>query len=190
MHDRIDFMSEKAEVDRISSIINQIIKKVDYGRDLNKTLDVYTNARGFFLNLDQVTECLCHQVISLAAKAHSFVKGKHTQKTQTFVKACIAFVHITIPTLEDLDKQIKLFMLAAQVALLNGLIGETDSLCKAVLATLDENFNPMIGELNKTADHLLSFLGFLVIVPSDPERDFFQLANGVVNLLQKDWTHD
>ena len=81
-------------------------------------------------------------------------------------------------------------MLAAQVALLNGLIGETDSLCKAVLANLDENFNPMIGELQKTADVLLTFLGFLVIVPSDPERDFFQLANGVINLLQKDWSHD
>jgi len=29
-----------------------------------------------------------------------------------------------------------------------------------------------------------------VIVPSDPERDFFQLANGVINLLQKDWSFD
>lgn len=48
----------------------------------------------------------------------------------------------------------------------------------------------MIGELQKTADVLLAFLGFLVIVPSDPERDFFQLANGIINLLQKDWSHD
>ena len=60
MHDRIDFMSEKSEIERISSIINQIIKKVDYGRDLNKTLDVYTNARGLFINLDSVTECLIY----------------------------------------------------------------------------------------------------------------------------------
>lgn len=133
---------------------------------------------------------MIQQVIQLAAKAHSFVKGKHSQKTQTFVKACIAYVHITIPTLEDMEKQVKLFLLAAQVALLNGLIGETDSLCKAVLAIIDENFNPMIGQLTKTADLLMNFLGFLVIVPSDPERDFFQLANGVINLLQKDWAHD
>ena len=58
MHDRIDFMSEQSEVNRVSAIINQIVKEVDYGRDLNKTLDVYTNARGLFINLDQVTECL------------------------------------------------------------------------------------------------------------------------------------
>lgn len=157
---------------------------------MNKTLDVYTNARGLFINLDQVTECLIQQVFQIAARAHSFVKGKHSQKTLAFVKSCIAYVHITIPTLEDIDKQIKLFLLGAQVALLNGLIGETDSLCKAVLATLDENFNPMIGELTKMTDVILTFLGFLVIVPSDPERDFFQLANGIVNLLQRDWSHD
>ena len=163
---------------------------MDYGRDLNKTLDVYTNARGLFINLDQVTECLIDSVILLAARAHGFVKGKHSQKTQTFVKACIAYVHITIPTLESADKQIKYFLLSAQIALLNGLIGETDSLCKAVLANLDENFNPLIGELNKTADILLTLLGFLVVVPSDPERDFFQLANGVINILSKDWSHD
>lgn len=106
------------------------------------------------------------------------------------MKACIAFVHITVPTLEDNDKQIRLFMLAGQIALLNGLIGETDSLCKAVLSTLEENFNPMPSSLEKTADVLCNFLGFLVIVPSDPERDFFQLANGVVNLLSKGWEQD
>ena len=31
-------------------------------------------------------------------------------------------------------------MLTAQAALLNGLIGETDSLMKAILATMDEQF--------------------------------------------------
>ena len=31
-------------------------------------------------------------------------------------------------------------MLTAQAALLNGLIGEADSLLKAILATMDENF--------------------------------------------------
>jgi hypothetical protein len=31
--------------------------------------------------------------------------------------------------------------MTAEVAMLNGLIGETDSLIKAILATIDENFN-------------------------------------------------
>lgn len=76
-----------------------------------------------------------------------------------------------------------MFLLAAQIALLNGLVGETDSLCKAVLATLFENFNPMYKELEKMTEMVLNLLGFLVIVPSDPEKDFFALANGVINIL-------
>ena len=90
--------------------------------------------------MDRVTECLINQVIGLATKCHKICKGKHTQKTQTFVKACIAYVHITIPTLESVPKQVLLFRLTAQAALLNGLIGETDSLLKGMLLCLDENF--------------------------------------------------
>lgn len=140
MHDKIDSLSSEAEINRISLIICDIIKKIDFGRDLDKTLNVLTTARGYFINLDQVTECLIYQVILLSTKAHKAMNGKHNQKTQTFVKACIAYSHITIPTLEDVDKQLHLFHLTAQASLLNGLIGETDSLIRAILATMDENF--------------------------------------------------
>jgi hypothetical protein len=102
---------------------------------------VLTTARGFFINLDDVTETLINSVVGLAARAHSFVKGKHTQKTKTFIKACIAYSHITIPTLESYEKQLQYFLMTAEVAMLNGLIGETESLLKAVLATADENFD-------------------------------------------------
>ena len=97
----------------MSDVIVQLIKKVDHGKDLDKTLNVYTDARGLFINLDKVTECLCYAVIGLAARCHAICKGKHTQKTQTFVKACIAYVHITIPTLESVPAQVLLFRLTA-----------------------------------------------------------------------------
>jgi hypothetical protein len=42
--------------------------------------------------------------------------------------------------LEEVDKQVKLFHLTAQSSLLNGLIGETDSLIRAILATMDDDF--------------------------------------------------
>ena len=133
-------MSSDVEINRISLIIVAIVKKIDFGRDLDKTLNVLTTARGLFINLDLVTETLIYQVIALANKAHRLKNGKHNSKTKVFVSACIAYVHITIPTLESVDKQLTLFLLTAQAALLNGLIGEADSLLKAILATMDENF--------------------------------------------------
>jgi hypothetical protein len=89
------------------------------------------------------------------------------------VKACIAYAHITIPTLENIDKQVNLFFLTAQVALLNGLIGETDSVLRQALVQLDENFDESKEGLDKVAKTLVRILGFLTIVPSNPEDNFF-----------------
>lgn len=60
-------------------------------------------------------------------------------------------------------------MLAAQSSLLNGLIGETDSLIKAVLTTIEENFSTDDKALEKTGNILISMLGLQVAVPSNPE---------------------
>lgn len=143
-------MSSDEEIERISIIVSAIIKKIDFGRDLDKTLNVLTTARGMFINLDLVTETLIYQVVALANKAHKLTSGNHNSKTQTFVKACIAYAHITIPTLADVDLQCKLFLLTAQSAMLNGLIGEADSLLKAILESMDAAFTADVRELTNT----------------------------------------
>jgi len=97
-------MSSEQEINRISKMICKIVRKIDFGRDLDKTLNVLTTARGLFINLDEVTETLISIVINLATKAHAIVKGKHSTKTLTFAKACIAYSHITIPTLESIER--------------------------------------------------------------------------------------
>jgi len=51
-------MSSADEIKRISRTISKIIRKIDFGKDLDKTLNVLTTARGFFINLDEVTETL------------------------------------------------------------------------------------------------------------------------------------
>jgi len=53
-------MSSDEEIERISKIVVAIIKKIDFGRDLDKTLNVLTTARGLFINLDMVTEALIY----------------------------------------------------------------------------------------------------------------------------------
>lgn len=71
-------MSQDEEIRRISRTISKIIRKIDFGKDIEKTLNVYTTARGLFINLDEVTETLITLVVNLAARAHCYVKGKHT----------------------------------------------------------------------------------------------------------------
>ena len=58
LHDKIDAMSTDEEIKRVSKTISKIVRKIDFGRDLDKTLNVLTTARGLFINLDDVTETL------------------------------------------------------------------------------------------------------------------------------------
>jgi len=81
LHDKLDLMSSEEETTRISKIISSLIKKIDFGRDLDKTLNVLTTARGMFINLDMVTESLIYHVVLQANKAHKLTGGKHNQKT-------------------------------------------------------------------------------------------------------------
>lgn len=107
------------------------------------------------------------------------------------MKACIAYVHITIPTLESVPKQVQLFRLTAQVSLLNGLIGETDSLLKGMLLTLDENFLADYDYLEMTIQSVLSALGFMVMVPCNPDDQIFQIPEGFIQLIKlHDWSAD
>ena len=69
--------------------------------------------------------------------------------------------------------QINLFNQGAQVALVNGLIGETEALLKGVLMTLSNNFESNMDFLKSATSIILNMLGFLVVVPSNPEGNFF-----------------
>lgn len=113
LHDKIDFMSQQSEIDRVSKIICKIIRRIDHGKDLDKTLNDYTSARGMFINLDEVTETLILSTLQLASRCHQLCKGQHNGKTQNFVKACIAYTHITIGSLESVPKQVNLLFLSA-----------------------------------------------------------------------------
>lgn len=70
--------------------------------------------------------------------------------------------------------------MAAQVALMNGLIGETDSLLKGVLATISDNFKDTPEDLERVTQTVLQMLGFLVVVPSNPEDQYFQIVEGII----------
>lgn len=91
--------------------------------------------------------------------------------------------------------------MTAHASLLNGLIGETDSLLRAILATMDDNFTREAKKLTsagqrieanykeglaKMGEVLQSILGFMVVVPSNPENSYFQIVEGILNFLKKD----
>ncbi len=69
---------------------------------------------------------------------HRFVHGKHSKKTAAFVKACLAFCHITIPSLDDIFLRLHLLVEVAQVALVNQMTGQSEALLKAAISLVPD----------------------------------------------------
>jgi hypothetical protein len=123
-HDTLDVMSSEDDVRSVASLICTFIKQVrrhalllldeagchgralpslqiDFGRDLERQLEVFVDCRLSFPNIDQVKADLVRAAIALTLKALSFVKGRHSARTAAFVKSAYAFIAITIPGIDD-----------------------------------------------------------------------------------------
>ena len=60
-----------------------------------------------------------------------------------------------------------------------------------MLATIDENFEENLAYLEMTTQSVLSALGFMVMVPSNPDDDFFQVPEGFIQLIKMhNWAAD
>lgn len=56
---------------------------------------------------------------ALAVSTHRIVNGVHSTTTSSFIRACMAFCYITIPSLENPLSKLQLYNLCAQTAYLN-----------------------------------------------------------------------
>jgi hypothetical protein len=99
-------LSHRRTPSRLSS--SGVSGEVDFGKDLEQQLNIYVECRAAFANLDAVKDRLILAVARLAMKAHKFMKGRHTKKTSAFVKACLAYCHITIPSIDDVFRRLHL----------------------------------------------------------------------------------
>ena len=104
LHDSIDSLSPEGERKQIAILINGFIERIDFGRDLEQQLNSYVECRSIFSNLDEIKDKLVLCVCSLAVRACKFMKAKHNKKTAAFTKACLAYCHITIPSIAGAER--------------------------------------------------------------------------------------
>jgi len=190
VHDAIDSLSFDDERRQVSMLLINFIRQIDFGRDLEQQLNIYVECRSAFTSLDLVTQELVLRVALLCMRAHRFMKGAHSKKTAAFVKACLAYAHITIPSLEDIFARLRLLLQCGSVALVNGMIVQAEGFLKAAISLVPE-VPPSI-EVYKlvlqTEEELVSFLrnfaAFLLLFPGHPEHGPFYLVKGLLNAVQ------
>jgi len=195
-HDSITAMSYEHESREVSQLLVSFIRTIDFGKDLEQQLNIFVDFRAAFTNLDIVTAELVQRVALLAAKAHALVKGKHTKKTAAFVKAALAYCHITIPSLEDHLVRLRLYHSCAEVALTNQMIVQAEGFVKAAIALIPE-VPPtyMVFNIKRSTDqvlynYIMQLAAFLLYFPGHPQHGPFYLALGVLNAIMKyePWT--
>lgn len=191
LHDSIDAMSAEGERKNITSLICAFIGKIDFKKDLEQQLNLFVECRAAFPNLDDVQGRLVVCVANLAMKAHKFMKGKHTKKTSSFVKGCLSYCHVTIPSVSDVFKRTELMLFCGQIALINQCLPQTDTFLKATISLLPDI--PASEEIDYKKVHtekrllplLKKFLSLLVVVPGHPQHGPFYLLQGLLNALPR-----
>jgi len=192
IHNSVDITTPITVKKEISKILIEFIKKVDFGIDYENLLNFFTEARGAFSDLEEVIETLVNEVQKICIQTFKLVKGKHNKKTLRFCKVCIAYCQITIPSIgisnNNLIKQLKMLLTTSQIALMNNLISECDSLMKNFITVLAK----IINDINEYPDKsrvlviknlIANFVSFLIVVPSNPEAPF-QLITALINLFE------
>jgi len=195
VHDSITALSFDDDKREISQLLCTFIQKLDFGKDLEKHLNFYVEARRAFINLDGVKVELVKGVCHLAVRTNIIVKGKHNKQSSAFVRACIAYCFITIPSIELLFERLYLFTFAAGISMMNQSIPQAESLLKSAVQLVQEfpkNIEERDGKATSTAADLVLylkyFLSFLVSVPGHPDNGPFYLLKGFKTVVKEyDW---
>uniref|UniRef100_A0A0A1X4P6 UPF0505 protein CG8202 n=1 Tax=Zeugodacus cucurbitae TaxID=28588 RepID=A0A0A1X4P6_ZEUCU len=191
LSDSVTAQTVEDERRQISKLISSFIRKVSYRNDFERQLSFYVEARGVFTDLDAVYITLVNAVNKLAVEIRHGIKGHCTHKTGAFVKACIAFCFISIPSITAVQNQMDLYLLTGQVALLNQCLGQADACFEAALQ-LVSNLPRSVeieGKPRSLETYLVSYLcnmlATLVVVPDSPDQGVLYLVRLLLSEVTK-----
>jgi hypothetical protein len=197
VHDSVTSLTSSEERSEVTHLCIAFIRKVDYGRDVEKHLNFFVECRRAFANLDQVKRILVLGVARLVMRTHAIIKGKHNKKTAAFTRACVAYMYITIPMIDGYLERLHLYTLASQLAVLNQSLHQAEAMISAAVRLAGDI--PKQEEINhhmvNTEAPLLAFcksmMGVLVVMPGHPDKGpFFLLRELLDTMVDHEWSAD
>ena len=115
---------------------------------------------------------------------------RHTKRTASFIRACIAYNIITIPSVDNIQTRLTLYLNSAQVALFNCSTAQADSLYHQLIQTIEHlpvSIYDARGSSNRakpTEPWLISFsanlFSSLLLMPDYPDQGIlFHFRNAI-----------
>ncbi|CAD8189870.1 unnamed protein product [Paramecium octaurelia] len=177
----------KDEQKGLAKIINQLLQKIDFGKDLEQTLNLYAEMRGQFGNISGLSEILIDRALDLIFRGKRLSKGKNQKKIISFYQACIAYSFITIPTIDNPISRLRKYIQVAQVGLSLNLLSQSEAVIKTTienLLELPETFNGRpIDEI--VVPYILDLISFIIVVPDDPSAGYLNIFQGLLKALEQ-----
>ncbi|XP_057441139.1 uncharacterized protein LOC130733086 isoform X2 [Lotus japonicus] len=181
LHDNMEVMIVKDDDGLVARSISRFVHMVDYGTEMERQLAFLVDCRGAFGNLDELKESLVHSSNSLAIQAL-----KRSKKHMSFVKSCVTFSEVTIPSISA-QRQFDLFLETAEVALSGGLVSHSDGLIDSAISclhTLDiiDGFRTP-SDVEGIVSSIRKLCGFLIMVPGNSGLPVTYFPNNLFTLI-------
>lgn len=157
VHDVLDSLSTPTERSDATKDICAFISRLGYanpnGSDATQEeeeealLMLYIDCRSAFYKLEHVKTTLAKDVLTLAMYVHKRFGGGSSGHTMSdtkfkdrrnFIKSCLAYAHITIPSISNPFRKLELMTLSAKVALVNNCLPQMDAFLKAAIVQITE----------------------------------------------------
>ncbi|KAH9803873.1 VPS35 endosomal protein sorting factor-like [Citrus sinensis] len=183
LHDGIDFVNSKGDDYQAARLISRFVLMVDYGAEMERHLTFLVECRGAFGSINELKETLVHSSNHLATKAL-----KDGRKHLSFVKSCIAFSEVTIPSISDHIRQLNLYIETSEIV----TFVDTNDLSSGVRLRCNGGtvppLHPAVGSTWIDGSIGIQRLGatvarLLVIVPGNPELGFTHTLKSILSLI-------
>mmetsp|Transcript_6803 Transcript_6803/g.9916 ORF Transcript_6803/g.9916 Transcript_6803/m.9916 type:complete len:950 (+) Transcript_6803:3342-6191(+) len=197
VHDSVTIFSPSDTRTEVSNVVSKFLTLVNYGTQYDKHLSFLVDCRKSFPNFDGIKETLIQQSVFLGINTFRAMErtgstSVTSSRTKTFVKSCIAFGHITVPSISNLFLRIRLYMFVIQLSLLTNILPPAESMMVCLIDDIKKIKAIDLGDENQIRSNepmlvdLLSQLGsLLVCFPGHPTKGPFHILERLLMTIKE-----
>ncbi|XP_064943081.1 uncharacterized protein LOC135583599 isoform X1 [Musa acuminata AAA Group] len=183
LHESIDPSNMNDESKHKADLISRFVGMVNFGAEWEQHLSFLGESRAAFGSIDELKYVLIHSSNNLAIKS---IRDK--KKFLGFLKSCLAFSEVTIPSISDSIQRMNLYLETAEIALFGGLISHSEGLVTSAISCL-ECLNMTTGSHSSNdVDHISSLTSklcsLLLMIPGNHEEGSVCLIRNLITTLQ------
>ncbi|CAL9099797.1 unnamed protein product [Musa textilis] len=204
LHESIDTSNMNDESKHKADLISRFVGMVNFGAEWERHLSFLGESRAAFGSIDelkvslnilcfwifllkllltQILYVLIHSSNNLAIKS---IRDK--KKFLGFLKSCLAFSEVTIPSISDSIQRMNLYLETAEIALFGGLISHSEGLVTSAISCL-ECLNMTTGshssnDVDQISSLTCKLCSLLLMIPGNHEEGSMSLIRNLIATLQ------